>query len=235
MGSTLTYDRWDQDYVQQLQNGFKDFVDVIKWAYKEYEEKMIYACSFGAEGVVLVDIISKINPFAKIIFLDTDLHFNETYELIDRIKEKYPTLKIEMIKSDISVNQQNANYGDRLWEKNPNLCCYLRKIQPLKKVLTNHDAWMTGLRREQSSTRKNINYINKDDKFEKIKICPLIDWSWEDVWSYIRIHQIPYNQLHDQHYPSIGCEPCTAKVLEGTNLRAGRWINKEKTECGLHK
>jgi phosphoadenosine phosphosulfate reductase len=234
LGSKLTYDNWDEDYVHQLENGFKDFVDVIKWAYKEYEEKMIYACSFGAEGVVLVDIISKINPCAKIIFLDTDLHFRETYELIDRIKEKYPTLKIEMVKSEFSVDQQNKYYGDCLWEKNPNLCCYLRKIQPLKKVLTNHDAWMTGLRREQSSTRRNINYINKDDKFGKIKICPLIDWLWEDVWSYIRVQQIPYNQLHDQHYPSIGCEPCTAKVLEGTDLRAGRWINREKTECGLH-
>jgi phosphoadenosine phosphosulfate reductase len=162
LGSVLTYDRWDEDYVQQLQNGFNDFLDVINWAFKEYEEKIIYACSFGAEGVVLVDIISKINPYAKIIFLDTDLHFHETYDLIERIKEKYPTLNIEKVKSEISVNKQNEKYGSKLWETNPNLCCYMRKILPLKKILSNHDAWITGLRREQSSTRKNVQYINKD-------------------------------------------------------------------------
>lgn len=231
----LTYDTWDEELVNELQSQFKDSLDVLKWAYREYGDDIIYACSFGAEGIVLIDLISKVNKHAKIIFLDTDLHFKETYELIEKVKSKYPSLQIELIKPSLTLKEQANIYGERLWERNPDQCCNLRKIEPLRAQLNRVSAWISGLRREQSPTRQKTNYINKDDKFRSIKICPLIYWTWEEIWMYIRLHQLPYNPLHDRGYPSIGCEMCTAPAANPNDFRSGRWVNTKKTECGLHE
>ncbi|PYZ91726.1 phosphoadenylyl-sulfate reductase [Salipaludibacillus keqinensis] len=208
--------------------------DVIRWAYELFHDKLTYACSFGAEGIVLVDMISKTKPDARIVFLDTHVHFAETYELIHRIKKKYPTLQIDMIEPDLTLEDQKAEYGDRLWATRPDLCCEIRKNRPLKKALEGSTAWLSGLRRDQSPTRANTEFVNQDDKFQLVKVCPLIHWSWQDVWDYIHANELPYNELHDQGYPSIGCEPCTFPVKEGEDHRAGRWSGMEKTECGLH-
>lgn len=229
----LTYENWDDSLSGQIMEGFKDYFDVIKWAYKQYDnEEIVYACSFGAEGIVLIDLISKVNKEASIVFLDTGLHFKETYQLIDEMKKRYPTLKIELKKPELSLSAQEQKYGAELWKQDANLCCFLRKIKPLESVLKGKTAWISGLRRDEFS-RKSVQYINLDKKFQSIKICPLIHWSWEDIWSYIKLNELPYNALHDQGYPSIGCEPCTSPALDG-NIRSGRWVQSDKTECGLH-
>lgn len=213
----------------------KDSIDILKWAYSTFQEDIVYACSFGAEGMVLMDLISKVRKDAKIIFLDTDFHFKETYELIDRVKDRYPALQIELLKPVITPEEQAELHGHQLWKSKPDLCCNIRKIEPLRRGLSATSAWISGLRREQSSTRANTQYVNQDNKFQSIKICPLIHWTWDDVWMYIRLNNLPYNPLHDQGYPSIGCENCTLPVEDGGDSRAGRWAGSSKTECGLHQ
>ncbi|KAA6451911.1 phosphoadenylyl-sulfate reductase [Bacillus swezeyi] len=234
MNGVLTYHTWNEDDAKAVMDGFSGEMDVLKWAYSTYG-KIVYACSFGAEGIVLIDLISKIKKDADIVFLDTGLHFQETYDLIKEIEHKYPGLSIRFLKPALTLEEQEEKYGKELWQRQPDLCCSLRKIEPLKEHLSGMDAWITGLRREQSETRSHVRYINKDDKFKLVKICPLIHWTWGDVWSYIRLNQLTYHKLHDQQYPSIGCEMCTLPVTDGGNLRAGRWAQREKTECGLHQ
>lgn len=231
----LTYETWSEEKYQQKKETFKDYFDVLKWAYQTYQDNIVYACSFGAEGIVLIDLISKVDKFARIVFLDTDLHFEETYELIGKIKRKYPTLSIECLKPNLTLTEQENEFGKELWKRQPNLCCNIRKVEPLKQSLAGVDAWISGLRREQSPTRAKTEYINKDENFKKIKICPLIHWTWDDIWSYIELNNLPYNELHDKGFPSIGCEKCTVPVTDNKDLRSGRWMNSNKTECGLHK
>jgi phosphoadenosine phosphosulfate reductase len=230
----LTYENWNDAHINHLLDGFQDYFDVIKWAYKSYNnDEIVYACSFGAEGIVLIDLISKVNKQAHIVFLDTGLHFEETYKLINEVKAKYPTLNIELKKPDLTLKNQEEKYGAELWKQDANLCCYLRKIKPLESALGEKIAWISGLRRDEF-TRKHVQYINQDNRFRAIKICPLIHWSWDDVWNYIKLNNLSYNVLHDQNYPSVGCKPCTNPVIDSKNLRSGRWIQSEKTECGLH-
>lgn len=234
MAEVLTHATWCNEEVETIQHHFEKSIDVLKWAYSEYGDDLIYACSFGAEGIVLLDLINKVNPEAKIVFLDTDLHFNETYQLIEQVKNTYPKLNIVKTKPKLTLTEQAEMYGDRLWKRDPNQCCHIRKVEPLTEQLNSVSAWISGLRREQSLTRRNTNYINKDDKFAKVKICPLIHWTWKDVWNYLLENELPYNQLHDQGYPSIGCEKCTLPASDETDSRSGRWAGLNKTECGLH-
>lgn len=212
----------------------KDTGDVLRWIYKTFDNDVVYACSFGAEGMVLIDLISRVRKDASIVFLDTDLHFKETYELIDRVKKRYPGLNIRMIKPDLTLNQQAELHGGELWKGNPDHCCSIRKLQPLEKELNGVQAWISGLRREQSPTRANIQFVNQDHKFKSIKLCPLIHWTWDDIWNYIRMFNLEYNELHDQKFPSIGCDRCTLPVEDGEDSRKGRWATAGKTECGLH-
>lgn len=230
----LTYENWDQEKVRQILEQHSDYLEILKWALEHYHDEIIYACSFGAEGMVMLDILSKLPRSAPVIFLDTGLHFPETYQLIEKAKRRYPSLKISMVKPKLTLEEQKARYGDSLWKKNPDLCCHIRKVLPMQDALKNAKAWISGLRREQSPSRKNIQFINRDEKFKKIKICPLIHWTWEDILTYIRLHKLPYNPLHDRGYPSIGCAPCTRPVSDGEDFRAGRWSGHNKTECGLH-
>lgn len=224
-----------EDYEQiNSQLAVKDTLDVIRWAYDQFQDELVYACSFGAEGMVLIDLIYRVRKNAKIIFLDTHKHFKETYELIDRVKERYPELRIELREPELSLEEQSIQHGPELWSSNPDLCCQLRKIKPLHQALKGARAWLSGLRREQSSTRAHVQFVNRDAKFESIKICPLIHWSWEDIWTYIRTFELAYNVLHDQGYPSIGCETCTLPVDGEGDSREGRWTRTGKTECGLH-
>lgn len=230
----LTYEAWDEKFVKALEPKFRSSQDLLQWSFETYSDDIIYACSFGAEAMVLLDLIARVQTCAHIVFLDTHLHFNETYELIEQVRERYPTLHIEMKQPKLTLAEQAEKHGEKLWEKDANLCCQLRKIEPLKEAVSGKAAWLSGVRREQSPARQKLSYLNQDDKFEMVKICPLIDWTWEDVWTYIKEHELPYNSLHDQGYPSIGCIPCTRRVHEGEDLRSGRWSGAEKTECGLH-
>jgi len=230
----LTYEKWDEEKVADLLDQ-QDDLSILKWAFSEYKDKILYACSFGAEGMVLTDLIYKVNKQAKIIFLDTGLHFSETYELMEKVKKRYPTLQISNVKPALSLEEQAKQYGEELWKHNPNLCCNMRKVLPLKDELNEVEAWISGLRRDQSPTRSQTQYINKDDKFQKIKICPLIHWTWEDIMTYIHLNKLPFNPLHDKGYPSIGCAPCTQPLTEDGDFRAGRWAGHIKSECGLHQ
>jgi phosphoadenosine phosphosulfate reductase len=211
--------------------------EVLAHALARYPESLILACSFGAEDVALVDMIHKINPRTPLFYLDTDFLFPETYEVRDRIIEKYGLLPSQVIqvKSLLTPEQQAAQYGDALWLRDPDLCCHVRKIQPLMQILDGYSAWVTGIRRTQGPTRAYAGVVEWDHKFALVKFNPLAKWSAEDVWTYLRLHDVPYNVLHDRNYPSIGCTHCTAPVLPGENARSGRWKNFGKTECGLHK
>ena len=211
--------------------------DVLTYALAHYPQNLILACSFGAEDVALVDMIHKIDPRTPLFYLDTDFLFPETYETRDRIVAKYGLLPAQVIqvKSLLTPNQQAAQYGDALWLREPDQCCNLRKVQPLTRILGGYAAWVTGIRRDQGPTRANAGLVEWDLRFGLIKFNPLAKWSADDVWTYIRLHDVPYNALHDRHYPSIGCTHCTAPVLPGEDSRAGRWKNFGKTECGLHK
>ena len=232
----LTYKSWNEEGSSfATDDDSKGAIEVLRWAYEHYGEEIIYACSFGIEGIVLIDFISKIKPNAKILFLDTGLHFQETYDVIEQIKKRYPYLRIMMEKPKQSVAEQAKEFGDELWNKNPNKCCEMRKIVPLQRALKDVSAWISGLRREQSPTRQNTNFVNKDHRFQSIKICPLIHWTWKEIWRYVYKHDLPYNRLHDQGYPSIGCETCTLPAFDTENLRSGRWAENEKLECGLHE
>ncbi|MBF7016090.1 phosphoadenylyl-sulfate reductase [Staphylococcus durrellii] len=232
----VTYNNFTSDVFQNIDinNETKGAYEVLKWAYDSYGDNIIYSCSFGAEGMILIDLISQVRPDAKIVFLDTDLHFQETYDLIDRVKERYPELNIQLKKPDLTLDEQSEQYGPALWKKEPNQCCYIRKIKPLEEVLSGATAWVSGLRREQSPSRQNTNFLNKDERFKSVKVCPLIHWTWDDVWQYIERHDLTYNELHDFNYPSIGCIPCTSAVSASGDSREGRWSGFGKTECGLH-
>lgn len=232
----LTYETWiesKEDFL--IDDESKGALSVLRWAYNEYDEELVYACSFGVEGMVMIDLISQINPAAKLVFLDTGLHFQETYTLIDEVKQRYPQLRIELKKPELTVEEQADNYGDKLWERQPDRCCHMRKVVPLREALSGATAWLSGLRREQSPSRSETNFVNKDETFESIKICPLIHWKWTDIWSYVEKYHLPYNSLHDQGFPSIGCAPCTLPGDMESGSRSGRWANQTKTECGLHQ
>jgi phosphoadenosine phosphosulfate reductase len=237
MTELVTYENFEQfpliDFSHDDET--KGALETLKWAYSQYGDKLIYACSFGIEGIVLIDLIAKVNDQAKIVFLDTGLHFTETYDLIEKVKERYPNLQIEMKKPSLTLEEQAKQYGDELWKSQPNKCCEIRKILPLNEVLSGTTAWLSGLRRDQSESRKNTQFINKDNKFKSIKVCPLIYWTWKDIWRYANKHQLDYNKLHDNGYPSIGCQPCTLPAINADDLRSGRWSGTTKTECGLHE
>ncbi|MCX2826421.1 phosphoadenylyl-sulfate reductase [Bacillus pseudomycoides] len=231
----LTYETWKEDFVSFFEKDeTKGALQVLEWAYKHYENEIVYACSFGVEGMVLLHLINQVNPSAKVVFLDTNVHFQETYDLIKRVRERFPDLEIIEKQPLLTLEEQAKKHGDCLWEHNPNLCCKLRKILSLEESLSNGKAWISGLRREQSETRKHTRFINQDHRFQSIKICPLIHWTWKEVWRYVYKHDLPYNPLHDMGYPSIGCEKCTLPVGEERDSRDGRWAGKMKTECGLH-
>ena len=211
--------------------------DVLSAALERYTPKIVVACSFGAEDVVLVDMVHRINPSVPLLYLDTDFLFPETYATRDCIIQQYDLKpsQVLQVKSLLTPERQAEKHGESLWSREPDRCCQLRKIEPLTRALMGFSAWITGIRRDQAPSRANAGLIEWDQKFKLVKVNPLARWSWADVWTYIRIYDVPYNPLHDQNYPSIGCTHCTAPVEPGDDARAGRWKNFAKTECGLHK
>lgn len=209
-------------------------LQLLEYALSKYGNRMTFASSFGAEDVVIIDLLSKLDPKIDIFFLDTDLHFPETYETMERLQERYAR-SFTRVRTDLTLDKQKEKYGEELWRSDPDLCCDLRKVQPFQKYLRNFDAWITGIRREQSPTRAHAKKMEYDSRFSLMKINPIVDWSHAQVWAYIMEHKVPYNPLHDKSYPSIGCAVCTYPVAAGEDLRSGRWKGFTKTECGLHK
>ena len=211
--------------------------DVLAAAIERYAPKIVLACSFGAEDVVLVDMVHRLDSSVPLFYLDTDFLFPETYQTRDRVIEHYglKPAQVVQVKSLLTPEQQAAQYGPALWSSEPDRCCQLRKVEPLTRVLKGFDAWITGIRRDQAPTRAHAGLIEWDGKFDLVKVNPLARWTWSDVWTYIKLNEVPYNPLHDRDYPSIGCTYCTAPVAPGEDPRAGRWKHFAKTECGLHK
>ncbi len=206
---------------------------VLAWAFGTYGENVAIATGFGVEGMVLLDIAARVNPDLKVFTGDTEFLFPETYDLIDRVEEKYG-IKVERLYSDLTPEDQERGYGKALWTRDPDLCCSLRKVEPLRRKLATLDAWMTAIRRDQTQDRATAHKIDWDNKFDLVKISPLADWTREMIWRYVAKHDVLYNPLHDRNYPSIGCTHCTRAVQPGEDPRAGRWSGFGKTECGLH-
>ncbi|MDF2669887.1 MAG: phosphoadenylyl-sulfate reductase [Paenibacillus sp.] len=220
-----------QQAAEQYENDSPEAL--IAWAVDTFPN-ITFACSFGAEDVVIIDMIHKTRPGTKIFYLDTDLHFQETYDTRDRLAEEY-NIDFIQVKPKLTLEEQSALHGEEMWKSNPNGCCNIRKVEPLTDILSQFEAWITGIRRDQAPTRANAKKVEYDTKFGLVKFNPLASWTSDDVWNYIRQHNVTYNPLHDNYYPSIGCEKCTRQVLPGEDPRAGRWAGNDKTECGLHK
>ncbi len=215
--------------------------DVLAWAIDTFSPRIALVSSFGAEGVVLIDMLTRIDRSARIIALDTGRLHAETHAVMDAIRERYGVAIQVLFPKSEAVEALVRERGVNLFYKsveNRKECCGVRKVEPLGRALTGLDAWITGLRREQAVTRAEVRKAAVDtDHGGIVKVNPLADWSWDQVWEYIRAHDVPYNALHDQGYPSIGCAPCTRPVVAGEDLRAGRWWWEHGAavkECGLH-
>ncbi len=208
--------------------------DVLRWTAERFGPRAVLTCSWQKQSSVLVHMLSEVAPQMRVVEFDTGLLFPETYETREQLIARYP-IKFERIEPELTVAQQAEAHGDRLWERDPDSCCGMRKVAPLEQALRGMDAWVTGIRRDQSTTRENARKIEVDERRGVVKVQPLADWTSRDVWRYIWRHGIPYNPLHDHGYPSIGCVPCTASVSGAqSDERAGRWRGTGKIECGLH-
>ena len=195
--------------------------EVLSHVVGEFHPRLYVACSFQKEASVILDMLLAIEPAARVFTLDTGVLFPETYKMWRRIEERY----------GVEIDVYRGEWIDGLWQRDPDACCGMRKVEPLERALSEVDAWITGLRRDQSPTRAGTPKLGPDQGHPgKLKCVPLADWSEKDVWSYINEHEVPYNPLHDRGYHSIGCTHCT--VAAGG--RAGRWAGTDKIECGLH-
>lgn len=207
--------------------------DVLRWAFVTFQEHVEIASGFGVEGMVLIDIASRLQPSLRVFTLDTDFLFPETYALMEKVEKRYG-ISIERLKPALTPEEQEVRLGAKLWSRNPDACCNLRKIEPLRQKLSGLSAWITSIRRDQTAVRAASRKVEWDSKFHLVKINPLADWTAKRIWQYVMEHNVPYNPLHDQNYPSIGCTHCTRAILPGEDPRAGRWAGFNKTECGLH-
>jgi phosphoadenosine phosphosulfate reductase len=199
--------------------------ELLSWAYAEFGERMCLTCSWQRQSSVLVHMISELGLDVPIVELDTLVLFPETYETRDRLVRRYG-LELRSFRP--------IDAPDRLWETDPDRCCSLRKVEPLERALADYDAWITGIRREQSPTRAQAQKVEWSERYGVWKIQPIVDWDAKRVQAYLHVNEVPYNPLHDRGYPSIGCIPCTRAVRSGEDERAGRWTGSAKLECGIH-
>jgi phosphoadenosine phosphosulfate reductase len=213
--------------------------ELLRWALGRFHPRIALASSFGAEDVVLIDMLIRVRPDARIVTLDTGRLHEETYEVMERIRRRYGAT-IETVFPEREaierLEREKGLYSFRDSIESRKECCAVRKVEPLRRALAGLEAWITGLRREQAITRGRIRNVEFDETFGLLKLNPLADWSESQVWEYIRLHDVPYNDLHDRGFPSIGCAPCTRAVHTGEDIRAGRWWweRPDQKECGLH-
>jgi phosphoadenosine phosphosulfate reductase len=206
--------------------------EVVRWAHEEFGERLCLTCSWQKQSSVLVHMVSELGLDVAVIELDTHLFFRESYETRDRLIERYG---LELIRPDvITVAEQHAVEGPNLWEHDPDRCCHIRKVEPLIAALEPYDAWISGIRRDQSPSRSDTPKVVRSDRYDVWKVHPLADWDERRVWSYIVANDIPYNPPHDAGYRSIGCIPCTRPTAPDEEERAGRWAGSDKLECGIH-
>jgi phosphoadenosine phosphosulfate reductase len=211
----------------------EDPIEVIRWASDRFGERLTMATAFGPEGCLILHWLSSVAPTTFVFNLETGYQFKETLELRDRIRDRYG-ITVSYESPETTVEEYEGKHGGPLYRTNPATCCGDRKIVVIERVLSNFDAWMSGIRRDQSPDRANAPIVGWDKKFGVVKISPLANWTKSQVWDKILQEDVPYNPLHDKGYVSIGCWPCTRAITDGEDERAGRWSGSEKTECGLH-
>ncbi len=208
--------------------------EILRWGVEAFHPKLTMATAFGPEGCLILHMLAEIEPNVRVFNLDTGYQFAETLRLRDQIAERYG-IEVEMVRAKTSVAEYEAANGGPVYASDSDRCCRDRKITPLRGALVGYDAWISSIRADQSAHRARADVVGWDAKFGLVKINPLLRWTKRDVWAFVAANDVPYNPLHDQGYPSIGCWPCTRAVAPGeSHERAGRWAGQAKTECGLH-
>jgi phosphoadenosine phosphosulfate reductase len=207
--------------------------EILRWAVDRFAPRFSMATAFGPEGMTIIHMLSEIAPETPIFNLETGYQFQETLELRERVKDRYG-IEVEFKYPDETVEQYETRHGGPVYKQDPNQCCFDRKLRVLRRAAKGLYAWASAIRRDQSDFRANAPIVGWDKKFQLVKVSPLANWTKKDVWSLILDQDIPYNPLHDQGYPSVGCWPCTRRTSLGEDERAGRWSGFQKTECGLH-
>jgi phosphoadenosine phosphosulfate reductase len=207
--------------------------EILRWGVETYYPRLTMATAFGPEGCVILHMLAEIEPKVRVFNLETGYQFAETLELRDRIAERYG-IEVELVRPEATVAEYEVTHGGPLYRTEPDRCCHDRKVLPLRRAVAGYDAWISAIRADQSMHRARADVVGWDAKFDLVKLNPLLRWTKRDVWAFIVTHDVPYNPLHDQGYPSIGCWPCTRPVDPGQEERAGRWAGQAKTECGLH-
>lgn len=210
-----------------------DPVAILRWAAARFAPRLGFGTGFGVEGCVLIDLAARHGIPVDVFTLDTGVFFGETYELWARLEARYG-ITIRAVRPALTLEEQAARHGDALWARDPDACCRIRKVEPLAGAAGDFDAWIAAIRRDQTAERATARVVERDRRFGIVKINPLVRWTIKDVWRHVVDHDVPYNPLHDQGFPSIGCAPCTSPVGPGEDERAGRWRGTGKTECGLH-
>lgn len=233
--ATLTPERaarieaWNRDLSEHTPS------EILAWASQTFGDKLTLACSFGGvTGMALLDMAAKAGLEIPVFYIDTDFLFPETYKTRDIAARKYGLTPLGF-RPKLTPEEQAAQFGEKLWETQPDLCCAIRKVEPNGRALAGREAWIAGLRRDQSNTRKAVDPVQWDAKFGLYKLAPLWNWTEEEVWDYVGRERVRVNELHMEGYASIGCTYCTRPIAEGEDLRAGRWSGSGKTECGLHR
>ncbi|MFZ2625629.1 MAG: phosphoadenylyl-sulfate reductase [Propionibacterium sp.] len=206
--------------------------EVAAWAHETFGDALVVACSMAGD-TVLPHLVSRFAPGVDVLFLDTGYHFAETIGTRDALAAVIDANIIDVLPQK-TVAEQDAEYGEKLYARNPTLCCAMRKVEPIKRELAGYEAWVTGIRREDNALRAHAGLVEWDHTHQMVKINPLAAWSFEDLTDYASEHQVPINLLLTEGYPSIGCEPCTRPVAPGEDPRSGRWAGIAKTECGIH-
>ncbi len=206
---------------------------ILRWAVSTFFPKLTMATAFGPEGCCLIHMLAEIEPRVRLFNLDTGYQFAETLQLRERIKQRYG-IEVEWVRPETTVEEYEKEHGGPLYRHRPDQCCNDRKLLPLRRAVVGYEAWISGIRRDQTLDRAQADVVQWDGKFNLVKVNPLLNWTRRDVWEFITRHDVPYNPLHDQGYPSIGCWPCTSVVQQGQDERNGRWSGTAKKECGLH-
>ena len=207
--------------------------EILRWAVDQFFPKLTMATAFGAEGCCIIHMLAEIEPRVRIFNLETGYQFSETLELRERLKKKYG-IEVEYVRAEQSVPDYEAEHGGPLYTIRPDQCCHDRKVLPLRQAVVGYEAWISSIRKDQTEHRAKAGVVQWDPRFNLVKVNPLLGWTKKDVWAFVMKHEVPYNPLHDQGYPSIGCWPCTRAVEDGEDERAGRWAGTVKKECGLH-
>ncbi|WP_349826690.1 phosphoadenylyl-sulfate reductase [Brevibacterium litoralis] len=205
--------------------------EVLSWAVETFGDRLCLTSSMA--DAVLIDVASRVKPGIDVVFLDTGYHFPETLATRQEVEDRY-RIDLTVLQPEQSVREQDAEFGAKLHDRDPDFCCWKRKVEPLQKGLEPYDAWMSGIRRDESAARAHTRVVEWDENRGMVKVNPLANWTQAEVDAYIEEHDVVLNPLLDQGYPSIGCAPCTRKVKPGEDPRAGRWAGFGKTECGLH-